>query len=99
VHATLPTNGGSLVQAYLDGTSVHATGDLTIHAEQTGDINATVVAVAVALAGGGQTGIAVSAGGVYALNFVALDTKAYAKDADAIVARSIEVSAMNTGLV
>ncbi len=65
------------VQAYLKNSSVWALGDLTIDAKTTETIDAVVVAAAVGVGGGTNTGVAVSAAGTYAENKIKTDVKAY----------------------
>ena len=80
------------VRAYIANSSVHAAGDLTIDARDTASIDAVVVAAAVALAGGGEVGVAVSGAGVYSENKIATDVKAYI-DGDGVVAATDGISA------
>lgn len=64
------------VVALVDGASVHATGGLTLTATSTQRIDAVVLAGAVAIGGGGTTGIAASGAGAYAENRIATDVRA-----------------------
>ncbi|RPH74819.1 MAG: hypothetical protein EHM88_22150, partial [Candidatus Rokuibacteriota bacterium] len=54
-----------------------STSDLTIDAQATGSIDATVVAAALGVGGGGTTGVAVSGAGSYSENKIYTDVKAY----------------------
>ena len=83
------------VQAYLDETSIHAGGALTLDAIASQSIDAIVVAGAAALSGGGTTGVAVSGAGVYAENKINFDVKAsiLGDGADGIHAGSVSVRA------
>jgi hypothetical protein len=65
------------VQAYLLDSSLHSAGDLSIQATDTARIDATVVAVAVGIAGGGDVGLAISGAGVYAENKINTEVKAF----------------------
>ncbi len=69
-------NTDGQVEAYSSGSSIQSTGALTIQGTESSSINATVVAAAVAVAGG-DTGVGVSAGGVYTQNQIANDVRAY----------------------
>ncbi|KMO27897.1 LEPR-XLL domain-containing protein, partial [Methylobacterium aquaticum] len=64
------------VTATLRNARVDAAGALTVAATTTNTVAATIVAVAVALSGGSQNGVGVSAGGTYAQNFIGLATQA-----------------------
>ena len=64
------------VRASLTASSVNSTGALTVTALGAQSILATVLAGAVAIGGGGSTGVAVSGAGVYAENKIAADTRA-----------------------
>ena len=67
---------GAPVEAYVDGTGINATGQLTLEATSTQTIEAIVLAGAVAIGGGGSTGVAVSGAGVYTENRIATDVRA-----------------------
>jgi hypothetical protein len=83
------------VQAFLDETSIHASGALTLDAIASQSIDAIVVAGAAALSGGGTTGVAVSGAGVYAENKINFDVKAsiLGDGADGICAGSVSLRA------
>lgn len=65
------------VMAYLGDTSVDASGDLTLDANGSESISATVVAGAVAIGASKKTSIAVGVAGVYAENRIQTDVKAF----------------------
>ena len=65
------------VQAYSETTSIHSSGALSIMSSETSSIDALVLAVSVAVAGGGDLAVGVSAGGVYTQNKIANDVRAY----------------------
>jgi len=69
--------GGAQIRAGLKESSLRATGALTIDAEAAASIDATVIAAAVGVGGGGTTGVAVSGAGSYAENKIKTDVKAY----------------------
>ncbi|HEY3485789.1 MAG TPA: hypothetical protein VGK49_10415, partial [Ilumatobacteraceae bacterium] len=64
------------VAAYVRGASIYATGDLVVSATSTQTIEALVVAGAVAISGGGSTGVGVSGAGAFAQNRIATDVQA-----------------------
>jgi hypothetical protein len=67
-HVSLGENAAQ-VRARLINTTVHASGDLDIHAHATEQIDAVVIAVAVGVGlGVGNIGVAVSGAGVYSEN-------------------------------
>ena len=69
--------GQGAVKAYIAGSSVAANGLVDVEAHSTGTIEATTVAVAAALSGGGTSGIAVAGGGVGVFNTVSVAISAY----------------------
>ena len=71
------TEKGTQVQAYAKNSRVNATGELKATATSSPEIDATVVAGSVALSGGGNTGVAVSGAGVFTLNKIATNIKAF----------------------
>ncbi|MCK9233336.1 MAG: hypothetical protein M0P04_11190, partial [Syntrophales bacterium] len=70
-------SAASEIQAYIRNSSIQASGDLTADAVSTQSIDSIVIAGAVALAGGGKAGIAISGAGVYAENAIATDVRAF----------------------
>ena len=70
-------NTGAQVEAYSAGSAITSGGSLTISSTETATINAVVVAASVAIAGGGDAGVGVSAGGVFTQNLIDEDVKAY----------------------
>ena len=78
-NATMTETSG--VKAFLSNTTVEGGGDLSVTATSSGKIDATVAAASVALALG-STGAGISAGGVYVLNFIGVDTAAYVDNTD-----------------
>ena len=78
-NATMTETSG--VKAFLSDTTVEGGGDLSVTATSSGKIDATVAAASVALALG-STGAGISAGGVYVLNFIGVDTAAYVDNTD-----------------
>ena len=89
------------IQAYISGSSIFATGDLTADAISSQIVDARVLAGSVALSGGAQTSAAVSAGGVFAQNKINQDVKAYVDGdgADGIEADSASLIADNTARI
>ena len=65
------------VRAYSQDSSVHAAGAMSLSASLTGSIDALVVAGAVAVSGGGETGVSVSGAGVFAQNRTNSDVEAF----------------------
>ncbi len=65
------------VQAYIQNSSVNATGDLTLSAVNSGTINAGVGAGSAAISGGGTAGVAGSGSGVSTVNKIATLIKAF----------------------
>ena len=55
-------------QAYIEDSSIHAAGDLTVDARAEHVVDAIVVSGAAALGGGGTTGVGISGAGGYAEN-------------------------------
>lgn len=83
------------VQAFSLGSGIDSGGDLVVTASSAGSIKATVVAAAAAVAASGQSGVAVSAAGVYVENRIKTDVKAYI-DGDrvgGVNAQTVSVSA------
>ena len=76
------TESDSEVQAYSSDSSIDSSGALMVTASESSTINAIVAAGAVAIAGGGDAGVGVSAGGVFTQNKIADDVRAYV-DGDA----------------
>jgi hypothetical protein len=84
------------VQAFLQDSSVDASGALTIDAVADQDIRALVIAGAVAVSGGGTTGVGVSGAGAYAENRIKSDVKAFIDgdgDGGGIGAASVHLAA------
>ena len=88
-------SAASEIQAYIRNSSIQAAGDLTANAISSQSIDSIVIAGAVALAGGGKAGIAISGAGVYAENAIATDVKAFINGdgADGITANRIALVA------
>ncbi|MDA8435110.1 MAG: hypothetical protein M0Z98_03915, partial [Actinomycetales bacterium] len=84
------------VQASIVDSSVNATGDLTVSAQGRETIDAVVIAGAVAISGGGTTGVGASGAGVFTQNKIRSDVKAFI-DGDGstsqVSAKSITVTA------
>jgi hypothetical protein len=70
------TRAGDEIRAGVINASIDAAGALTVTARNQQAIVAEIVAVAVGIAGGGTTGVAVSAAGVYVENRIAGDARA-----------------------
>ncbi len=89
------TRVGSPIQAYIQNSSVDASGALIVSATSTQSIDAKVLAGSVALAAGGEVGVALSGAGVYTENRIGTDVKAYidGDGATGIRAGSISLSA------
>ncbi len=87
------------VRAYLENTSVQASGALTLDAQSSQSITAKVGSGAAALSGGGTAGIAASGAGVYAENRINSVVQAYIDgdgantDTDGISAASVHIAA------
>ena len=64
------------VQAYSQGSDIASSGALTIRSSESASITATVIAASVAVAGGGDVGVGVSAAGVWTQNMIANDARA-----------------------
>ena len=92
------TSSAAEVQAYIENTSILATGALTADAVANQTINAVVVAVAAAISGGGQTGVGVSGAGVYTENRIETYVKSYidGDGASGIQATSLRLKAEDT---
>ncbi len=75
-HASVKQSAAQ-AQAYLEDTSVDATGALTIEADNDASIDAIVIAASAALALGGTAGVAVSGAGVYTENKIKTLVKAF----------------------
>ena len=71
------TQGNAQILAYSAGSDIASGGALSITATDSASINATVVAASVAVAGGGNAGVGVSAGGAFAQNLIGSDAEAY----------------------
>ncbi|MGH3051022.1 MAG: beta strand repeat-containing protein, partial [Gaiellaceae bacterium] len=71
------TQSDAQVQAFSAGSSIASSGALTIEAAESSSIDALVLAVSVAVAGGGDLGVGVSAGGVFTQNKIANDVRAF----------------------
>lgn len=65
------------VRAYIEDSAARAAGALTIDANSDASIDATVVAAALGVGGGGTTGVAVSGAGSYSEDRIKTDVKAY----------------------
>ena len=91
------TDSAAQVQAYIENSAITATGDLTVDAIANQNIDAKVVAVAVGLAGGTNTGVAVSGAGSYSENKVNTDIKAYI-DGDGLNSATDGISADRVSL-
>ena len=89
------------VKAYISDTGIVSTGALAVTATSGENITAVVVAAAVALAGGGTTGVAVSGAGVSATNQIDAATMAYIDGTagGTIAAGSVAVSATDTATI
>ncbi len=89
------TRVGAPIQAYIQDSSVDASGLLTISTTSTQSIDAKVMAGSVALAAGGEVGAALSGAGVYTENRIGTDVKSYidGDGATGIHAGSISVTA------
>ena len=67
----------AVVQAFVQGSPLTITGDVTVTASSDATIQAVIVAVAAAISGGGNAGVSVSGAGVYAENKIATFVQAY----------------------
>ena len=95
------TKSGSEIQSYVRNSSIHASGDLTADAVASKSINSTVLAGAVALAGGGKLGLALSGAGVYAENNISSDVRAFINGdgSDGIASNSISLVADDSSTI
>ena len=89
------------VQAYLLNSSLTAAGALTLTANSSQTINATVVAASMALAGGGRVGVAASGSGVSATNQMGAQVEAYINGTGAagVTAASASLSAQDSSTI
>ena len=90
----------SEIRAYIRNSSIQA-GDVTADAVSTASIDALVIAGAVALAGGGKFGVAVSGAGVVAANTIATSVHAFidGDGASGINANSLALTAEDSSAI
>ena len=79
-------------RAYAENSTISASGDLSIAADAEQRIDAVVATASVAIAGGGQTGVGISAGGVFAENRISSDIDSFTSGGG-ISAGSITITA------
>jgi hypothetical protein len=95
------TSSPAQVQAFIDDSSILSSGALTVDAQSEQTIQAVVVAGAVALAGGGSTGVGVSGAGVYTNNRIRTLVRAFidGDGAGGISADSVSLTAEDTSAI
>ena len=95
----------SEVQAYIEDSTIHASGAVTADANADQKIDSIVLAGAVAIAGGGDTGVGVSGAGVYTENRLEKKVKAFIDggidddSSDVIDAASVVVTATDSSRI
>ena len=65
------------VQAFVRDTAISSNGVLTVGANSTADISSTVISVAIAISGGGDTAVAAGVGGAFTSNKIKQNVKAF----------------------
>ena len=88
------------VEAYIDNSSVTADGDITVNADNSATLNATLDADATAAAVAFKEASGSAATGILASNMVASDARAYIDNSDTIVAGgNVTVSANDEAII
>ncbi|KPK01262.1 MAG: hypothetical protein AMS20_13940 [Gemmatimonas sp. SG8_28] len=91
----------NVVEAYIvSADDVDATvGGIDIDAKSDGQIDATAIAAAVSLAGGGTFGVGLAGGGAEATNVILTDTRAYVQSSYLFAEGDVAVDAQSTGVI
>ena len=94
-------SGAGAVTAYLSSVGITGTGLVDVEANASETIEATTVAAAVALSGGGEAGIGVSGAGVGVTNQSQVDISAYIDGGNtaSIAAGSVKVAASDSSTI
>ncbi|WP_261817079.1 LEPR-XLL domain-containing protein [Vibrio gallicus] len=84
-----------IVNSYIDNSSVHASGELLLDANQNMTVNAGVGAGSMAVVGGAG-GVSVSGAAVRVENYIVSDIDSYIKDSAMVAASEISVTSSST---
>lgn len=90
---------GSQVQAFVRNAHVTGPGQVQLKATSTEDIQATVIAAAFAIGGGGTVGVGLSGAGVNTENRVDAVVKAFADQGSQIVAGNLDIEASDSSSI